>query len=277
MGEESAPEAAEFTADSLLKTVREHLSSLAAAGVEWIPAGPLPREILVQPAASASVPTVAAPTPTAPVAATTPAVGDDTLGQARIELQQLAEYVSKCTRCSGLAATRTQTVFGVGKVGAELCLVGEAPGADEDRQGEPFVGAAGQLLNKILAACGFQREDVYICNVIKCRPPGNRTPEAGEIENCREYLERQLELLRPRYLCTLGASAAKGLLETTRSLTALRGKIHDFRGIPVVCTYHPAYLLPHRCPTEQELHARKKMVWDDMKFLMQQMGRPVQK
>src|SRR5207248_5559388 len=120
----------------------------------------------------------------------------DPLAQRRVELQVLAERVSGCTRCAALAATRTQTVFGVGPFDPELCLIGEAPGADEDAQGEPFVGAAGQLLNRILVACGFKREDVYICNIIKCRPPQNRPPEPIEAEHCNDYLLRQLELVR---------------------------------------------------------------------------------
>jgi len=166
-----------------------------------------------------------------------------------------------------LPQPRTQTVFGVGKLDAELCFVGEAPGADEDAQGEPFVGAAGQLLNRIIVACGMKREEVYICNIIKCRPPGNRTPLPDEAANCREYLEKQLELLRPKFICALGACAAQNLLDTKVSVGKLRGQFLDFRGIPVICTYHPAYLL--RSPD------KKKDVWEDMKKLMERMGRPV--
>jgi DNA polymerase len=160
-------------------------------------------------------------------------------------------------------------VFGVGAVGPELCFIGEAPGADEDAQGEPFVGAAGQLLNRIIAACGMKREDVYICNIIKCRPPGNRTPQADEAANCSEFLIRQLELVKPKYICCLGSTAARYLLNTTAALGQLRGRFHDYHGIPVLCTYHPAYLLPHRAPQ------KKKDVWDDMKMLLARMGRPV--
>jgi DNA polymerase len=151
----------------------------------------------------------------------------------------------------------------------ELCFIGEAPGADEDAQGKPFVGAAGQLLNRIIVACGLTREEVYICNTIKCRPPGNRTPRPDEVAHCREYLERQLELVRPKYICALGLSAAQSLLNTTQALGKLRGRLHSYKGIPVLVTYHPAYLLPHRSP------ASKKEVWEDMKFLMARMGRPV--
>jgi uracil-DNA glycosylase family 4 len=157
----------------------------------------------------------------------------------------------------------------VGPVDAEILFIGEAPGADEDRLGEPFVGAAGQLLNRILAACGFKREEVYICNIIKCRPPGNRTPTPVEAANCREYLDRQLDLVRPRFICCLGGTAAQHLLGTTASLGKLRGRFHSHNGVPVLCTYHPAFLLPHRQP------AKKKDVWEDMQMLLKRMGRPI--
>jgi uracil-DNA glycosylase len=192
------------------------------------------------------------------------------LDQRRQELQVLAEEVKKCTRCAGLCSTRTQTVFGSGRPGVELCFVGEAPGADEDAQGLPFVGAAGQLLTKIIEACGLKRDDVYICNTLKCRPPGNRTPLPNETANCREYLERQIRLVQPKFICALGGSAANSLLGTSPGgLGKLRGRMHDFKGIPVLVTYHPAYLLPHRSPD------KKKDVWEDMKFLLTQMGRPI--
>ena len=148
-------------------------------------------------------------------------------------------------------------------------FIGEAPGADEDQQGEPFVGRAGQLLNNMIKAMGLRREDVYIANIIKCRPPDNRTPQVDEATNCREYLEKQLELVRPRFICALGATPAHYLLNTTLSIGKLRGEFHDYRGIPVLCTYHPAYLL--RSPE------KKKEVWDDMKLLLAKMGRPVPK
>jgi DNA polymerase len=179
-------------------------------------------------------------------------------------LQVLQQEVAGCTRCEELARTRTQTVFGVGNPHARLCFVGEAPGADEDRLGEPFVGRAGQLLTKIIEACRMRREDVYILNMIKCRPPGNRTPLPDEVSNCRGYLERQLALIRPEFLCCLGAVAAQNLLGTTVSIGKLRGKVHSLRGAKVVCTYHPAYLL--RNP------AAKKDTWEDMKLLMREMG-----
>jgi uracil-DNA glycosylase len=181
-----------------------------------------------------------------------------------LTLEVLQQEVAGCTRCAELASTRTQTVFGVGNPNARLCFLGEAPGADEDRLGEPFVGRGGQLLNKIIEACRIKREDVYILNMIKCRPPGNRNPLPTELANCRGYLERQLDLIRPEFICCLGAVASQNLLGTTVSIGKLRGKVHNFRGIKVVCTYHPAFLL--RSP------AFKKETWEDMKLLFREMG-----
>lgn len=182
-------------------------------------------------------------------------------------LEVLRQEVTLCRRCTELAEKRTHTVFGAGNPQARLCFLGEAPGADEDRQGEPFVGAAGQLLNKIIAACTLRREDVYILNVLKCRPPGNRTPLPDEVANCRDFFERQLEVIQPQFICCLGAVAAQTLLRTTRPVGQLRGKFHDYRGRKVLVTYHPSYLL--RTP-EMKHHT-----WDDMKMLMQAMGIPV--
>jgi DNA polymerase len=147
----------------------------------------------------------------------------------------LQQEVAGCTRCGELASTRTQTVFGVGSPTARLCFMGEAPGADEDRLGEPFVGRAGQLLTKIIEACRLQREEVYILNMLKCRPPGNRNPLPTELANCRPYLDRQLELVQPEFICCLGAVAAQNLLNTTVSISRLRGKVHSYRRAKVVC------------------------------------------
>jgi uracil-DNA glycosylase family 4 len=180
-------------------------------------------------------------------------------------LAALRQEVRACTRCTELACTRTQTVFGVGNIEPRLCFFGEAPGADEDKLGEPFVGAAGQLLNRILAASGLAREEVYILNVLKCRPPGNRTPEPPEVDNCRPFFERQFEILQPEFICCLGAVAAQALLQTKTSIGKLRKTFHDYRGAKVLATYHPAYLL--RNP------AAKKDVWEDMQLLIKEMGR----
>jgi DNA polymerase len=173
--------------------------------------------------------------------------------------------VATCTRCEELARTRTQTVFGVGNPYARLVFCGEAPGADEDRLGEPFVGRAGQLLTDIIVkGMKIRREDVYILNILRCRPPGNRNPLPVEAANCREYLDAQLAIIRPEFICCLGAVAAQNLLGATAAIGSLRGRLHDFHGIKVVCTYHPAYLL--RNP------AAKRFVWDDIKVLMGEMG-----
>ncbi len=260
MSEQPGPSPAD-----LARQVRQHLDSLRAAGVEWLPA----RDETPAPPAAES-----APEP-APVLLQPSLFGGEGGGdpespeQRRRELQVLARRVAGCDRCAELAATRTQTVFGVGPVDPDLCFIGEAPGGDEDRQGEPFVGAAGQLLNRIIAACGFKREEVYICNIIRCRPPGNRQPLPTEAGNCREYLDRQLELVRPRFICALGATAAQNLLDTRVGIGKLRGRFFEYKGIPVICTYHPAALLPGRSPE------RKKDVWEDMKKLLTRMGRPI--
>ncbi len=157
-------------------------------------------------------------------------------------LASLNEQICNCQKC-GLGSTRKSFVFGVGNPNADVVVVGEAPGADEDEQGEPFVGRAGQLLNKILEAIHFKREDVYICNILKCRPPNNREPQADEIEQCEPYLWKQLEIIRPKMILCAGRVAGQALLRTNASLTSLRGTVHDYRGIPLMVTYHPAALL----------------------------------
>jgi len=168
----------------------------------------------------------------------------------------LEEAVRACTKCP-LHATRTQTVFGVGNRRAEWLFVGEAPGADEDRQGEPFVGRAGQLLNAMLAALDLKREQVYIANVLKCRPPNNRDPQPNEVEQCEPYLIRQIELIRPKLIVALGRHAAHSLLKTDLALARLRGQRLSYHDIPLVVTYHPAYLL--RTPSD------KRKAWEDLR------------
>jgi DNA polymerase len=251
----------------LNRQLRLHIEALRSAGVEWVELPPMPRResACVGDSSPEAQPMPAQTLPNKPAPASATVSTQDKL--ASLTLLNDTE-VRGCTKCAELARTRKQTVFGVGNVDAELCFVGEAPGADEDQKGEPFVGAAGQLLNKIIIACTLTREEVYICNVLKCRPPGNRTPLPDEVANCSSYLERQLATVRPKYICVLGACAAQSLLRTTASIGKLRGRLHDYRGTPVLCTYHPAYLL--RNP------AAKKDVWEDMKFLMKQMGRPVE-
>lgn len=274
--------------DRLRHALRQTLESLERAGVRQIPRGEetlqawrnraaaAVAEIAAQPPAAILSPaaTIAheepelakkQPRAVAP-AATQEAGGAEDISKART-LKVLAEEVAGCTRCGELASTRTQTVFGVGDPKARLCFLGEAPGADEDKQGEPFVGRAGQLLNKILEACKLRREDVYILNILKCRPPNNRNPYPQESQNCRRYLNRQLELIKPEYICCLGSVAAQNLLATDVTIGRLRGSVHDYRGVKVVCTYHPAYLL--RNPSA------KKQTWEDMKLLMREMGTPL--
>ena len=156
---------------------------------------------------------------------------------------QLADAVAHCTACK-LSATRTQGVLGVGDRNADWLVIGEAPGADEDRVGEPFVGQAGKLLDAMLAAIGLQRgENVYIANVLKSRPPGNRNPEPDEVAACRPYLLAQIELIQPKLILALGRFAAQSLLDTDEAITRLRGRVHQFQNVPLVVTYHPAYLL----------------------------------
>jgi DNA polymerase len=185
-------------------------------------------------------------------------------GDRAAALSVLKSEVEQCTLCKELARTRTQTVFGVGNIRPRVVFFGEAPGADEDRTGEPFVGRAGQLLTKIIEACTFKREDVYIMNVLKCRPPDNRTPNEDEMENCRRHFERQLAILQPEYIVCAGATPMKALLTTKKSVGQMRGSFHDYHGAKVVITYHPAYLL--RNPPA------KKFVWDDMKMMLADMG-----
>ncbi len=179
-------------------------------------------------------------------------------------LDELANVVANCTRCELLAKCRTQTVFGEGNVSPRVVFIGEGPGAEEDRTGRPFVGAAGQLLTKMIEACTFARSDVYILNTVKCRPPGNRNPEPGEIQNCREYLTEQLEILRPEYIVCLGAISSQSLLASTLSVGRLRGKFHQYASSKVVVTYHPAYLL--RNPDA------KKAAWEDLQMMLRDMG-----
>lgn len=174
-------------------------------------------------------------------------------------LRLIREELGDCTRCR-LCEKRTQIVFGVGSPDARLMFVGEGPGADEDRQGEPFVGRAGQLLNRIIAAMGLSRSEVYIANVVKCRPPENRTPQADEIGTCSPYLFQQIAAIRPRVLVCLGTPAAQTVLGTRSTITHLRGRFHEIAGIQVMATFHPAYLL--RNP------AAKKDVWEDMRQVM---------
>jgi DNA polymerase len=179
-------------------------------------------------------------------------------------LQQLREALGDCQRCK-LASSRKNIVFGVGDSSAPLMFVGEAPGADEDRLGEPFVGRAGQLLNKMIAAMGWRREDVYIANVLKCRPPNNRDPQPDEVEACKPFLARQIAAIKPRVIVTLGRPAAHLLLDTRAPISALRGRWQQHAGIKVMPTFHPAYLL--RDPS------KKRDAWSDLQSVMAELER----
>jgi DNA polymerase len=254
------------------KAAAQQLSSLCSAGVTRVarrtpkPKGAAPSKAA---APAAVAPLAATPAPAAALPGRAASLFDSsrsTIPRADREekLKILAACVAQCTRCAELCQTRTQTVFGVGNPEAKIMFIGEAPGADEDRQGEPFVGAAGQLLNRILDACQLQRADIYICNILRCRPPGNRTPAPDEAANCREYLDGQIEIVDPDYIVCLGSVAAKNLLASVESIGKLRGRFFTHGRAKVVCTYHPAYLL--RNP------AAKKDVWADMKFLMRERG-----
>lgn len=201
----------------------------------------------------------------AAVEAVTPAAAKKTAALAPV-WERLAAEVKGCVKC-GLHATRTQTVFGVGNRNAHLLVVGEAPGADEDQQGEPFVGRAGQLLNSMLRALRAPRDTVYIANVLKCRPPGNRDPAPDEVRCCLPYLQRQIELIAPRLMLAVGRIAAQNLLATDTPIGKLRGTVHRFGtlGTPLIVTYHPAYLL--RSPSE------KRKSWSDLKFVQRELAR----
>jgi DNA polymerase len=191
------------------------------------------------------------------------------------KLAALHDSIRGCVRCAHLVKSRTQIVVGVGDPHSELMFVGEAPGEDEDRQGEPFVGRAGQLLTKIIEAMGFRRSEVYIANVLKCRPDmppgasGNRKPRLDEMQTCLPYLREQIRLIVPRVLVALGSTAMEGLLGETQPMARLRGRWHEFAGIPLMATYHPAYLLRNQAPQE------KRKVWEDMLQVLERLGREI--
>lgn len=276
------------------RAVRQLLADWRSAGLTYVPAVTIPVSDVIpvsdgeSPAAEAAAPALPIPASASNASARSAAVAERvpaaissaevprteapavmpatsmSLKQRDAELQALAERVAGCQRCAELAAARTQTVFGVGNPDARVMFIGEAPGADEDAQGEPFVGRAGQLLNKIIEACGWTREELYICNILRCRPPGNRNPTPEEAANCREYLDGQIRLVDPEYIVCWGSVAAQNLLGEATPIGKLRQKWLKYGRARVLCTYHPSYLL--RNP------AAKKPVWDDMKFLLAEMG-----
>ncbi|MGL6074300.1 MAG: uracil-DNA glycosylase [Fimbriiglobus sp.] len=238
------------------RQVQTHLEALKASGVQFVPnlapivtaaPAPVPGQGLF-----ANISTATAPRPTTPE------------GRRRA-LETVTGQVKECKACPELASTRTQTVFGIGPIDAEVCFIGEAPGKDEDRIGEPFVGASGQLFNKILAAMGFKRSEVFIMNPVNCHPPDNREPSVVECRNCRGFFEDQLELVKPKLIVCLGGVAARNLLDTTEGIRTLRGQWYEYQGTPVMCSYHPAALL--RNPEW------KKEAWADMKAVVARLGR----
>lgn len=251
-----------MAANRVARAALQKLQSLSLAGVTQLPKRkPKP--------APATAPPAPKPTPVKEPPGPQPArmKAEGPPADRAAALETIRRSVAACRKCAELVANRTQTVFGVGNLHPRLVLLGEAPGADEDRQGEPFVGAAGQLLNDIITkGLQMRREDVYILNVLKCRPPGNRTPEAEEAASCRPFLDAQLAVLQPEFICCLGAVASQNLLGTAESIGRLRGRLHEYQGAKVVCTYHPAYLL--RNP------AAKRDTWEDLKLLMREMGLP---
>ncbi len=206
--------------------------------------------------------------------ATTPAPTVGT-GSKAVAFAELRRRALACAKCAHLAASRKNVVFGVGAIDAELMFIGEAPGADEDQQGEPFVGAAGQLLTRIIQAMGLSRDRVYIANILKCRPDtpgqryGNRKPTPEEMQTCIPYLHEQIDLIHPKAIVALGATAVEGLLGKTGGITRLRGQWRSYRGIPLMPTYHPAYLLRNQAPGE------KRRVWEDMMQVMEKLEIPI--
>ncbi|GAB4315792.1 MAG: uracil-DNA glycosylase [Candidatus Sumerlaeia bacterium] len=255
--------------NDLQKTfVLKHLALARGLGLEFWPGGAVAAEDVIRALEQAAAPPPPALTPAAGTPA--PAIEpnrsrtDLTPEEKQSLLKQLAASIADCRRCR-LCQGRTQVVFGTGNPNARLVFVGEAPGYHEDQQGEPFVGAAGQLLTKIIQAMQFTREEVYICNVIKCRPPENRDPFDDEIEQCEPFLLRQLEIIQPRVIVCLGLHAARTLLRNVPGISVIRGRWQTFRGIQLMPTYHPAYLL--RTPEA------KAKVWEDMQKVMLVFGK----
>jgi len=280
-----------------LDAVIQHLEELQERGVQFVPVSPetlagLQEPPPVAPPATPAPPPLArpfakpAPPPSEPaepmfslaprgepaLPAASPALSSEAKAAAFAELRERA---LACLKCPRLAAARRTVVFGVGDINAQLMFIGEAPGADEDAQGEPFVGRAGELLTKIIRAMGLARESVYIGNILKCRPDtpgqtsGNRKPTPEEMQTCIPYLHEQIDLIRPKVIVALGATAVEGLLGKTLGITKLRGQWRTYRGTPLMPTYHPAYLL------RNQSFAEKRRVWEDMLQVMERLGLPI--
>lgn len=236
-----------------LSLLKSYLEELKASGVDALPYG-----VTGNTAEPAAVPTAAAVEPSRPA-----------VMNVAESLEQIRAELGDCQRCS-LGKGRTNLVFGVGNPRARLVFVGEAPGRDEDLQGEPFVGEAGRLLTRLITRMGLSREDVYICNVLKCRPPGNRNPEPPEIEQCSPFLLRQIRSIGPAVIVALGTFAAQTLLGSKAPISKLRGHFHDYHGIPLMPTFHPSFLLHNRSDT-----GKYWLVWEDMIQVLNRLGLPV--
>lgn len=243
----------------VVASLRRYLEELKETGVVELPRVAVMggKKAAMMPEAACPVTESALPAPVA--GPNSPATSGETLDDIRRDL-------GECVRCL-LGSQRTNLVFGVGNPRARLVFIGEAPGREEDLKGEPFVGEAGQLLTKIIQAMGFARDEVYICNVLKCRPPGNRNPHHEEIEQCAPFMLRQVRAIAPEAVVALGTFAAQTLLATKEPISRLRGRFHDYHGIPLMPTFHPAFLV--RNPE------RKREVWEDMKQVMALMGKDV--
>lgn len=260
---------------TLLASVRDYVDQLREEGMEGLPAAEAAARRETTAARSQTEPqpnpSAAAPAPSAPRPAAAPQAMEMFSKYPGLEksgsLEALREFIGDCRRCK-LWGLRKNLVFGVGNPKAELMFVGEAPGADEDARGEPFVGRAGQLLTDIIErGMGLRRSDVYICNVIKCRPPDNRNPEPDEVASCEPFLNRQIDLVRPRVIVGLGTFAVQALLKVKTPISRLRGTWHDMRGVRMMPTFHPAYLL--RNPAE------KRAVWHDIQMVLKELGKPI--
>ena len=260
----------------LLDATIEHLQSLQARGAQFVPLEPETLRVLNGEVRARNVEhrrdEAVLSAPPLPALDPRPSTFDSSSKSAA--LAELRARAMQCVKCAHLAATRTHVVFGVGNIDSEIMFVGEAPGADEDAQGEPFVGAAGQLLTRMIAATGFTREQVYIANILKCRPDrpagssGNRKPTPEEMQTCIPYLHAQIDLIQPKVLVALGGTAMEGLLRQS-GITKLRGRWQTYRGIPLMPTYHPAYLLRNQSFTE------KRKVWEDLMAVMEKLALPI--
>jgi uracil-DNA glycosylase family 4 len=273
--------------NELLDTTILHLENLKSRGVRHIAVAPETLRALTQPAVGAKFSVANSESKTQPAVAAAKieatasqpakkfAAASDPSPEKSAVFAELQKRALACVKCLHLASSRKNVVFGVGSIDAQLMFVGEAPGADEDEQGEPFVGKAGQLLTKIISATGLSRADVYIANILKCRPDtpgqsaGNRKPTPDEMATCIPYLHEQIDLIRPKVIVALGATAVDGLLGKTIGITKLRGNWQTYRGTPLMPTYHPAYLLRNQAMSE------KRRVWEDMLAVMDKLEMPI--